>query len=224
MILARMGRREIRLLYLGGWLGLVLLLSSIRSGPIYGKLDFILLDGRPWWPAWQPIIELVLQERPEKPVLTDPLTSTVLRAVFHQRTVHFRALGRFHLMDIDQMERDNRIVDRSLTVRMATSLLLDESTGRGPEETTGPGAQAGPVLTAQPGYGPAEREEQGGRHPYLCLINMRGFTPTWVAAETHHWQADLADTALYYHLRGLRGPELKKHLRSHPPRNCLVVY
>ena len=31
-------------------------LSAIRSPPIYGKLDFLLLDNKPWWPDWEIII------------------------------------------------------------------------------------------------------------------------------------------------------------------------
>ena len=60
----------------------LLVLSGMRSEPVYGKLDFLRLDSRPWWPAWQPMItELLAAPRPD-PICTDPVTSMVLTAVF----------------------------------------------------------------------------------------------------------------------------------------------
>lgn len=59
---------------------LLLILSSIRSDPLYGKLDFIRLDSRPWWPEWKTLIELVFEKR--KTVYTDPMTVLVLEMVF----------------------------------------------------------------------------------------------------------------------------------------------
>ena len=84
------------------------MLSSLRSNPVYGKLDFIKLDSRPWWPEWKPIIEQVFEER--KTVYTDPVTALVLHVVFNIDTIHG---GRRHVslgdgsMHIELMIREN---------------------------------------------------------------------------------------------------------------------
>ena len=57
-------------------------LAAIRSAPIYGKLDFLLLDSRPWWPDWKEIIEYSLRE-PTTPVDTDAMTASVLISMFN---------------------------------------------------------------------------------------------------------------------------------------------
>ena len=40
---------------------------------------------------------------------------------------------------------------------------------------------------------------------YRCIINLRGYTPSWVPIETGHWQPDLANTSLYYQYEGITG-------------------
>ena len=61
----------------------MILLGGVRSGPVYGKLDFIFLKSCPWWKEWQPMVEKILQHR-EKKLYTDALTGNVLNAVFGQ--------------------------------------------------------------------------------------------------------------------------------------------
>jgi len=64
-------------------------LSCIQSGPIYGKLDFITVDSRKWWDAWQPMIEKVFTWKKEE-IETDYITSYVLYAVFNVRVKHYQ--------------------------------------------------------------------------------------------------------------------------------------
>jgi hypothetical protein len=56
-------------------------LSCKQSGPIYGKLDFITVDSKKWWDAWQPMIEKVVTWKKEK-IDTDYITSYVLSSIF----------------------------------------------------------------------------------------------------------------------------------------------
>ena len=80
----------------------IILVSGIRSGPIYGKLDFTLLDSRPWWPEWEPEITKLLQKEKVK-IITDPVTGTVLRGVFNQPTHRFRQMSRLEIIHVENM-------------------------------------------------------------------------------------------------------------------------
>jgi hypothetical protein len=60
----------------------ILLLSSIRSGPVYGKLDFIILDNRPWLEAWRPLIKNSINNNKVK-LFSDPQTNQVVKCVFN---------------------------------------------------------------------------------------------------------------------------------------------
>ena len=142
----------------------------IRSGPVYGKLDFILLETRPWWREWNPMIQN-LPKQDQKPIYSDPQTSAVLHGVFNYPTKNrFQELSRKSILDVKSM--DTRNVDLS----------------------------------------------------YRCIINLHGFTPSWVPVETGHWQADLANSSLYYEYEGITGEELKEFLKENPPNNCEVYY
>ena len=81
----------------------LILVSSIRSGPIYGKLDFTLLDSRPWWPEWEPEITKLIQKEKKVSIDTDPVTGTVLRGVFNQPANRFRQLSRQSIMAVESM-------------------------------------------------------------------------------------------------------------------------
>ena len=67
-------------------------------------------------------------------------------------------------------------------------------------------------------------DQRNSNHAYRCMINLHGFSPTWVPVETGHWQRDLSNTALSYHYKGISGPELGKMLKKNPPKNCDVFY
>jgi hypothetical protein len=57
------------------------LLACIQSGPIYGKIDFITVDSKKWWAAWQPMIEEVFTWKKEE-IETDYITGYVLNTIF----------------------------------------------------------------------------------------------------------------------------------------------
>jgi len=100
-------KRKGRTLYFVVCLLVVCFLGSIRSAPVWGKLDFILLDSRPWWPAWKPMVVKVLGQG-DRPVYTDPITSTVFKGVFGQKTVFERRFSLFPVFNIEEMDRLNR--------------------------------------------------------------------------------------------------------------------
>ena len=68
--------------YFVSCVALIVLLSLIRSGPVYGKLDFISLEARPWWPQWKSmVVEQIKMER--KKIFSDPQTIAILSGVFN---------------------------------------------------------------------------------------------------------------------------------------------
>ena len=73
-------------LFYGLCLILVFVAGMQRSKPIFGKGDFYLVDGRPWWPAWRALITDT-RTRGSAPVYTDYITGYVLAGVFGERTV-----------------------------------------------------------------------------------------------------------------------------------------
>lgn len=59
---------------------------------------------------------------------------------------------------------------------------------------------------------------------YRCIINLHGFTPSWVPKETDHWNSKVAGTSIYYHYKGYRGDALKDLLKKNPPKYCDVYF
>jgi len=59
----------------------ILLTGSIRRHPIYGKIDFLMVNGKPWWPDWKPILHYLSTTNFSK-VDTDYTTGYVLHSVF----------------------------------------------------------------------------------------------------------------------------------------------
>jgi hypothetical protein len=137
---------------------------------VYGKLDFILLESRPWWREWKPMIEKLTKQE-QKPIYADPMTGNVLNSIFNQPILkkyqwHFRGSS----LNINFMDRSN--------------------SGNG----------------------------------YRCIVNLHGFTPSWVPEETRHWKSRWADTSLYYHYKGIRGDALKEYLKENPLKYCDVFF
>jgi hypothetical protein len=66
---------------------LLLAVGTVRSGPIYGKLDFLMLDSKPWWPEWKPLIANMNKTSTGKRIFTDTITSNVLHSVFNMAAV-----------------------------------------------------------------------------------------------------------------------------------------
>jgi hypothetical protein len=82
----------------GSWVGMnslyvlsiflfLVLLSSIQSAPLYGKLDFLTVNSRSWWGAWRPMIEKVLLWK-KADIETDYITGYVLGAIFNVPVRH----------------------------------------------------------------------------------------------------------------------------------------
>ena len=157
--------RSFKTLYFTVCLMIIILIGGIRSGPVYGKLDFILLDTRPWWNEWKPMI-YDLMKKDRKPIYSDALTSNVLKNVFNYPSARYSR----SVIKIEAMDN---------------------------------------IKTAQ---------------KYQCIINLHGFTPSWVPGETHHWRPDSAITSLYYEYNGISGKELKDILIENPPKNCEVYF
>ena len=131
----------------------LLLLSTIRSGPVYGKMDFLTLDTNPWWPQWKPMLEELAQKNTDrKPVYTDVITGFVLNRVFNY-----------------------------------------------------PILEKGP----RPREGYVDLESLPARKEYHTLVNLKGFSPSWVPKETRHWRSRLGNTARLYSFKGERGTRIK---------------
>ena len=211
--------RKIRIGYFCVCLVVVFLLAGIRSAPVYGKLSFLLLDSKPWWPEWRPMITDVI-EKGTQPVLTDPITSAVLNGVFGQRTVFLRRFHHPPFLNIERLEWLNRpsvrviplsallllLEDDRESNESVRQLLTDLATGKAVRDDGTPGAALLKV------------------YPFRCVINVHGFTPTWVPLETGHWQADLARTGMFYRYNGRRSSQLISRLRENPPENCDVFF
>lgn len=61
-------------------------LGMIRTHPFYGKIDFLLLNGRPWWPTWEALIQQT-RDQGNTFAYTDYITSYILTGVFGEKTV-----------------------------------------------------------------------------------------------------------------------------------------
>ena len=146
------------------------MIGSIRSGPVYGKLDFILVETRPWWNEWRPMIENLMKQK-GKPIYSDALTSNVLNGVFNQPITSQYQWG---------------FRGSNLNVRSMDEIKINKK--------------------------------------YRCIINLHGFTPSWVPKETHHWSPESAHTSLYYQYDGIGGEELKRFLKENPLKICDVYF
>jgi len=82
---------------------IIIMISSIRSGPVYGKLDFISLETRPWWSEWKPMIKNIMKQ--EQKIYTDKLTSMVLRDIFNLPIANkYRGRFRGSVLDVKSMD------------------------------------------------------------------------------------------------------------------------
>ncbi len=72
----------------------------MQSAPIYGKLDFMTVNSRKWWDAWQPMIEEVVTWENEE-IETDYITGYTLHAVFNVPLKH----NHFNLLTMDRIPR-----------------------------------------------------------------------------------------------------------------------
>lgn len=78
--------------------------SAIRSHPFFGKLDFYVVDGRPWWPRWSTLIQKT-RENGNFPVYTDYVTGYIL-AAFGEDTVLNVGVHKIPKLFIEDMEKN----------------------------------------------------------------------------------------------------------------------
>lgn len=193
--------------------------SMIRSGPFYGKLDFLLLDKKPWWPAWKPMIEQTLKSG-KQTILSDPMTSTVLRGVFGQSTIYGRKLSYFKPLIVEKMDAENKPSYKGLPFAALILLLSEEPSG---ENQTVSELMAEYVAHQKK----AEKSEKNpffDEKTYRCIINIQGFRASWVPFETRHWNPYLADTKWFYRYHYTHVADLKAELKKYPPENCMVFF
>ncbi|RJP74836.1 MAG: hypothetical protein C4522_22250 [Desulfobacteraceae bacterium] len=88
------------------------LIAGVRTSPVYGKLDFFLLDTNNWLKEWKPLIEEAYLKKNEQKIFSDPLTSSALLGVFDIpvqfagkkiTSVNFREFERNTTVDIEKM-------------------------------------------------------------------------------------------------------------------------
>ena len=92
-------------------------LSTVRSGPVYGKLDFIMVDSLDWWDEWRPMLNAV-EHHPDKPVLTDPLTRKVVKGFLGQPLLKHEPQQRRVRYDIYELEQWPQIRNGSIRCLM----------------------------------------------------------------------------------------------------------
>jgi hypothetical protein len=200
-------------------------LGQVRSAPVYGKLPFITVDSAKWWSQWQPMITSLMQQG-DQPVLTDLVTSTVLRAV-GMETVSKRFDHRFGKIDIEQLLAMNPEEREALPVG-ALVLLLDScgspAEGRCAQTSDVPGTSVRELMVNVATAMAKQSGKEEKKYRYRCLINLHGFTPSWVPEETGHWSVKWAQPSLIYEYRGKRGKDMEQLLRDNPPANCTVYF
>ncbi len=185
----------------------VIALAGVRTSPVYGKLDFLLLDGRPWWPAWQSMIEYVVITDEKKPFFSDTITSTVVRAVFARPSLFFRFDPRYSLFDIDAMDEWNEPTKISVPGGALSLLLSHDDNGEFWLDS-----------------GDSWWRYRENSSPYICVVNLQGFSPSWVGEETGHWSVKWADTSYWYKKNGVRGKGIKEIVEQNPPEFCKVYF
>lgn len=221
---------QLKNIYFLSCLFLVICLSGIRSCPVYGKLDFILLNEAPWWKPWRPMINRVLSGG-EQPILSDVITSTVLRAVFAQRAVIFRHDHRFNQIDlqkfVDMNQPEMHFMSPGALLLLFNDIKISPESG---ENVTGGGAKQfdgfRQILAATAMKISAQRKIiKTENYPYRCIINLHPFPASWVPDETGHWSGEWASRpSLYYAFRGKHGNDMIRLLKVNPLGNCFVYY
>jgi hypothetical protein len=79
-------------------------LGSIRSSPLYGKIDFFFVEGKPWWPAWKNLITQT-REKSEIALYTDYVTAYVLAGVYGEKPLIDVEHHKTYLLTIENMAR-----------------------------------------------------------------------------------------------------------------------
>lgn len=159
-------------------------LATIRSYPVYGKIDFYLLDGRPWWPSWKALIADA-RASDNTPVYTDFITGYILDGVFGKITLLevFQVQDRLPILYIEDME-ENKLPTGLLNIYLTWEDLKED---------------------------------------FKCIINLIGYTSSWVPDETGHWSSKMGNTSEFYKFKTLhREPDILPRLRKFPLQKCNV--
>ena len=189
-------------------------LSSIRSSPIYGKMDFYLLEEAPWREPWRPMIEKVLAAGTQ-PIVSDMITETVFRGVYAQPSPGFRYDPRFAHIDIEELVPLRNGPKYALAPVGAWYLLL-RMAQRDRKQILEIFSWAADRITME-----LEKEEN---NTYRCIINLHDVPPSWVPYETGHWSPLWSQPSHIYAFHGKRGKELRQLLRDSPPPGCMVFF
>ena len=160
----------------------IISLATIRSPPIYGKLDFFLLDGRPWWPGWK---ELVTDSRTKgkTPIYTDYVTGYILGGVFGETPLLLETVrNRMPILYIEDMEKNEFSENHFINT-----------------------------------YLPKKDLEK----KFKCVINLIGYTSSWVPEETGHWHRRIGETSEFYKFRiPHREVDIRLALKNSPLQHC----
>jgi hypothetical protein len=165
----------------------------------------------------------------EQPILTDVITSTVLQGAFAVDTVSTRYDARFSHINVEKMLAINSVNRKKFSVATLL-LLLEEQAAMSTSEDEPYGMSHGSITDLMFDLVTIELEEnkknknKATAYRYTCLINLHGFTPSWVPVETAHWSTEWAEPALIYEYHGTHGKEMEALLRANPPEKCMVYF
>ncbi len=212
-------KRYLQIFFLSIVFSAFLFVSSIRTFPFYGKLDFYRLDSKPWWPKWKIGIE-ELFARGKGEVLTDPITGMVIRGVFGRPAVIPRGKNNQQLLLVEEM--DEQCGPRQKMIFPAPLILLLSNVSN--ESRT----ELYDILTS---YATTEKRRNTNifnfsenEYPRHCLVNIRGFSYSWVPSESRHWNPGISKTKWFYRYHNTHVAGLEQELRKYPPQNCIVLY
>lgn len=179
MIKNLLWRNYFWLLCLVGFIGL----ATVRSPPIYGKIDFYLLNGRPWWPAWKALVANT-RASVKTPVYTDNITGYILGGVFNDVLLLDVVSNRRPTLYIEDMEK-NELPEKHLLNKLLTQEDLAKD--------------------------------------FKCVINLIGYSSSWVPEETRHWHRRVGNTSQFYKFRDLHEKsDLRLRLKHFPLQKCAV--
>ena len=204
-----------RIYYLFCFAGFIAL-GTIRSAPIYGKMDFYFLEEAPWWKPWQPMIEQVLGGGIQ-PIIADMITETVFRGVFAQPSPGFRFNPHFARINIEELIFMNNCLSHHYEPIGALYLLLSG-------ETTNQKERILDLLSRVAAKTAKEQSTKKQQYQYRCVINLHDYPASWVPYETGHWSPLWSQPSHIYAFHGKRGKELRQLLRDNPPPGCMVFF
>ena len=159
-------------------------LATVRSFPVCGKIDFYLLDGRPWWPEWKTLIKDT-QTNGKTPVYTDSITGYILDGVFGEVTLleGHQNSDKIFTLYIEDME-ENKVPTGRLNIYLTPEDIAKDS---------------------------------------KCVINLIGYTSSWIPDETRHWSRRVGKTSEFYKFRSHQGEsDIRLTLKNFPLQRCVV--